>query len=153
MRRSTRRAEPQHRVLHGGSASGVDELLTADEMAPTRVRRLLRGWLEDLDWPTDATDDLVLAANEAVSNTVAHAYPGDGPGPVTVRAELIGAPDGARRVVVTVDDSGVWREPRPGRSRPWQGLRLMRAVSARMDLRGTAAGTHIKTISRPDRES
>jgi serine/threonine-protein kinase RsbW len=131
--------------------ASMRERFAAEPYAPARARRLLRGWLRRLGWPGDQVEDLVLATNEAVSNAVEHAYRDGQRGEVDVHAEPIGDPSGLHRVLVTVVDTGAWRDPLPGRQEPWRGLRLIRATVSAIDVRGTAAGTRLKMISRPVR--
>lgn len=125
------------------------ETLRADPGAPATARLLLRDWLAALGWPADEAGQLVLVVNETVTNAVQHAYPTGRAGAVGIRAEPISGPSGRRRVVLTVEDSGVWRDPRPGRNEPWRGLHLIRAVATSIEIRGSAVGTRVKVISKP----
>ncbi len=127
----------------------VHEVLTADAVAPSIVRRLFRGWLGELDWPSEETDDLLLAVSEAVSNVTDHAYPPGSVGEVIVGAECVTDGDGGRRVVVTVDDHGSWRPPPAWHENRRRGLPLMRACTESMEVQGTATGTQIRMTSRP----
>jgi anti-sigma regulatory factor (Ser/Thr protein kinase) len=130
--------------------SSLGEVLPTGLAAPRRARYLLRSWLDGLGWPAENADDLVLAVSEAVSNAVEHAYPAGRHGTVVLWADLLWGPNGTRRVLLTVTDHGAWHEPHPGDRRPRWGLRLIRAVTDRIDLRGSAAGTRLKAISRPE---
>jgi serine/threonine-protein kinase RsbW len=122
---------------------------------PARVRAELRRWLVAQAWPAAQTQDLVCAVNEAVTNSVEHAYPvvGFAGGVVTVSAELVEADDGGRRVQVRVADDGWWRPRDEPLARPEHfGLqlieRLMDEVSVRRGEIG-AAGTEIVMLSWP----
>ncbi|MTD59451.1 ATP-binding SpoIIE family protein phosphatase [Amycolatopsis pithecellobii] len=82
------------------------------------IRSAMRRWLSSAEIGGDMAADLVLAAGEACTNAVEHAY-GPAGGEVYLRMELN---DG--EVVITVRDNGRWRSPR-GRNRG-RGLTLMR---------------------------
>lgn len=127
----------------------LEETLRADPGAPASARLLLRDWLEALGCLADEAGQLVLAVSETVTNAVQHAYPTDQAGPVRIHAEPICGPSGRRRVVLTVADNGIWRDPHPGRNEPWRGLHLVRTMAASLEIRGSAAGTRVKVISRP----
>ncbi|MFC5948717.1 ATP-binding protein [Pseudonocardia lutea] len=108
------------------------------------IRSGLRRWLTLLEWPDDPALDIVLAVNEAVSNSVEHAFPpaGSPDGVVEVTAEVERV-DGGRRMRIQVRDTGRWL-PRPtpeayvNRRR---GLPMMSAVMAEVRIhRGGSAG-------------
>jgi anti-sigma regulatory factor (Ser/Thr protein kinase) len=52
------------------TGSALRQRLAVNTSAPSAARRLLREWLAALRWPVEGIDDLVLAANEAVSDAV-----------------------------------------------------------------------------------
>ncbi|WP_236795126.1 SpoIIE family protein phosphatase [Amycolatopsis sp. GM8] len=81
------------------------------------LRAAMRRWLASAGIGGELAGDLVLAAGEACTNTVEHAY-GPAGGDVQLRIEL-----GDGEVVVTVRDHGHWRAPR-GQNRG-RGLTLM----------------------------
>lgn len=110
--------EPLHVVLDGGLP------------ALRRARRALAAWLEQLDLDPDQVDNVLMAASEAVTNALEHAYPaatGAGPAdpaPVTFDAAL-GA-DGVLRV--GVGDRGRWRRPPVEPGDRGRGLQMMRVL-------------------------
>jgi serine/threonine-protein kinase RsbW len=119
----------------------------ADQRAPLWVRRRLRAWLDELGWPEDDRDDLVLATSEAVSNVVDHAYPPGHTGTAHVEARHIDGPRRTRRVIIRVRDNGRWRDPPDESENRRRGLPLMRALTAAMRLDTTSAGTCVELIS------
>jgi serine phosphatase RsbU (regulator of sigma subunit)/anti-sigma regulatory factor (Ser/Thr protein kinase) len=104
------------------------------------VRRALRRWLAG----TDATDAdvaaTVIAANEACSNAIEHAYA------LTEASFGLEAHRDEGAVQVTVRDSGSWREPR-GENRG-RGLSLMRATMDEVDVTPSARGTTVRLVRR-----
>ncbi|GGG19716.1 anti-sigma regulatory factor [Rhodococcoides trifolii] len=99
---------------------------TAD--AAGALRRRLSSWLESRALKAISVD-VVLAAYEAMANSVEHAFVGrSGPG----RMSLTAVHDGPV-LVVTIADTGTWLEhgPTPNRGR---GLRLAEAISDSVDV-------------------
>ena len=75
------------------------------------IRTQVRGWLAPLDLTEESKEDLVLAVNEAVSNSVEHAYLPPTPGD-TVELTFWTEADA---VCLEIVDHGAWRVP-SGRS-------------------------------------
>jgi serine/threonine-protein kinase RsbW len=130
-------------------SEAVRQVLPADAVAPSMVRRRLRRWLTDHRWPPAAVDDLLLAVSEAVSNAAEHAYPRGRAGHVEVAAHCVQPGDGARQVVVTVRDHGAWRPPPAWHENRRRGLPLMQACTAEMEIDGGPSGTLIRLVSKP----
>ncbi|MFL6119333.1 ATP-binding protein [Actinophytocola sp.] len=136
-------------------APTLDLVLAADWISPSVARDEVRAWLRAHGWSPAHTDDLVLAINEAVSNSIEHGYrigPHDPPREetVAVHAAIHRAPDGSRRADFTVRDHGSWLAPdESGSSTRGQGLRLMRACVEHLSVEGDADGTTVTLHSRP----
>jgi serine phosphatase RsbU (regulator of sigma subunit)/anti-sigma regulatory factor (Ser/Thr protein kinase) len=107
----------------------------ADVDVLASIRHVLRRWLPDRGAGADETYDIVVAAQEACTNAVEHAY-----GPAAARFELDASYD-AGTVVVEVRDHGQWRAPR-GRHRG-RGLPLMQALMDSVDVRRADSGTTV----------
>ncbi len=73
------------------------------------VRHAVQSWLTTLGCPGPDAEAVVFAVNEAVSNSVEHAYPALAVGRISV--ELMDRPgrDGRRHISVVVTDDGRWR--------------------------------------------
>ena len=97
------------------------------------VRVAARRWLAGVGAGPDDVGDLLTAIGEACSNAVEHAY-GPAQGTITVQIEREG-----EGVVVTVRDTGRWRDPR-GTNRG-RGIRLMEQTSDRVEIAPGPAGT------------
>ncbi|GLY53281.1 ATP-binding protein [Lentzea sp. NBRC 102530] len=110
----------------------------AHEVGPVRHR--LRTWLKDSGLTDDEASALVLAASEAINNSVEHAYPAGSDGTVDVRARV--EPDGSARVDVT--DRGQWRTPPPALTMRGRGLLLMRESVDEVELARRASGTTVR---------
>ena len=108
------------------------------------VRRALRRWLAAQRATEADVTATVIAANEACSNAIEHAYSlSESSFGVEARCE-------GDSVEVTVRDSGNWREPR-GDDRG-RGLPLMRATMDEVDLTPSARGTTVRLRRRLGRE-
>ena len=107
------------------------------ELAPVRAR--LRRWLTTAGAVPRLVDDLVLAANEAITNAIHHSGTRR---PVTVE---LAAVDGAVRIVVS--DFGHWSNemsnPDNGR-----GLLLMDALVEQFDVVRGEKGTTVTLVRR-----
>ena len=98
-------------------------------------------------------DDLVLAVNEAVSNSVEHGYlvtPDDidVPGSIRVEARLVPGLHHTRSAVFTVRDGGRWREPRRT-TRTAGTVWSSRSCVSELSIETTGLGTIVTMISRP----
>ena len=98
--------------------------LPADLIAMSVARHQLRRWLAGLSWPAGQLEDIVLAVNEAVTNTIEHAYL---EGMVEIHGGTEATPDGQRRVTIIVRDHGRWRQAPTDNEYRHRGIPLMRA--------------------------
>ncbi len=143
--------EPTRAVV----AQTLDLVLAADWISPSVARDRVRGWLRANGWSPAHTDDLVLAVNEAISNSIEHGYlidQDDPPRPETIEIDgvITRAPDGTRHAEITVRDSGSWQPPTEDvHSNRGQGIRLMRACVEHLTIDGTDTGTTVVLHSRP----
>ncbi|GAA3852471.1 hypothetical protein GCM10022243_17620 [Saccharothrix violaceirubra] len=106
------------------------------------VRAGLDAWLLAVGLSEDDRYDLVIAANEAMSNAAEHAYGPARAGVVRVRAEL--CPDGSLHVVVS--DDGVWRVPPIGLTDRGRGLLLMRENADEVHVERAPTGTTVELV-------
>lgn len=136
-------------------AQTLDLVLAADWISPSVARDRVRGWLRANRWSPAHTDDLVLAINEAVSNSIEHGYrigPDEAPRPETVEIHgtINRAANGSRQAELVVRDQGVWQPPTEDpRSTRGQGIRLMRACVEHLTIDGTDKGTTVVMHGRP----
>ena len=75
------------------------------------VRAIVQSFCESIPLASRDAAGMVLAASEAASNAIEHAYPGDPKGPVTVHCRLRGD-----EVEIRVSDAGAGFEYRTGDS-------------------------------------
>lgn len=115
------------------------------------TRRQIRAWLDDLDMHPDDMMNLQLAATEVVTNSIEHAYAGIAPQPIHV--EVVLQSDG--RLRCTVDDHGVWQEPKvaaPDDERQ-RGLALVSQISDELKVGHDGDGTQVRFMQRPRSEA
>jgi PAS domain S-box-containing protein len=102
-------------------------------------RHRLTEWLEDVSTPAAIAADIVLAVNEACTNSIEHAYIAGDQGKIRVEAEI-----GGSDIHVRVIDSGLWKTPPEDPGTRGRGLPLIKALSDRGVLDGTPRGTTIE---------
>jgi PAS domain S-box-containing protein len=121
---------------HPGSALVIETTAIPARLAD--IRHQLADWLLGVGVPDQLAADIVLVVNEALSNSAEHAYRGREPGTMCVEATLV---DG--HIQIQVIDSGSWKTPPADPGTRGRGLLLMRALSERLDVDGTAEGTTV----------
>lgn len=126
--------------------------LPAEPGAAGRSRRATGRWLAAVcgaDEPCDTVSDLVLAVNEAVSNSIEHAYRDDPSGTVVLHADAVRGREGAAlgcpgvRVTVRVTDRGAWREPATDPGHRGRGLSMIRACAEDVVVAAGSTGTTV----------
>ncbi|HVV21392.1 MAG TPA: ATP-binding protein [Pseudonocardiaceae bacterium] len=116
-----------------------DTPAVSDQLA--RLRQALAGWASHVGVPADIVADVILAADEAMSNVVSHAYAGR---PGTFDLHAVYTTDDIR---VTVRDHGRWRptardqDPLHGR-----GLLLIRALADGVTVDHGPDGTTVSMV-------
>jgi anti-sigma regulatory factor (Ser/Thr protein kinase) len=114
--------------------------------------RGVREWMEALAWPEPDLDDVVMAVNEACTNTVEHAYPPENRGYVELGGRLSEVADGGRYVIIVVRDWGRWRPAPATKGFRSHGLIViggcMRTVSIEHDDEGTVITMTSFTVPR-----
>ncbi len=139
-------------------------VLRAGGRSPAQARRVLSSWLARVcgrgTGPAhaaaavdDATEDLVFAVSEAVTNCVDHAYRSGEPGAIRLVGHLdddCDRDDGgaSREVTVAVSDEGAWCEPATEPGHRGRGLSMMRASVTAFDLVSGVGGTTVTLTQR-----
>jgi len=114
---------------------GLSIALPATAENSPRIRHALREYLTGLALGASAIADILLAAGEATSNAIEHAYHG-GEGEVSLYAYR--RPD---RLVIEVRDRGAWSiEKSDDRGR---GFGIMRALVDAVSIESTKSGTAV----------
>lgn len=107
------------------------------------LRRVLRSWLEDCIDDGDTVEDVVLAAGEALDNTVDHAFTADDPGRVTLTA--LCRPEA---LTVSVADGGRWQPRSTGPTYRGRGVDLILALTEASYSFPTGGGTVVTMVKR-----
>jgi anti-sigma regulatory factor (Ser/Thr protein kinase) len=107
----------------------------AVELSPTR--RALRQWLAAIGADSDWIDDVLIAASEACTNALEHAY-GPALGSVEVRAAFV-----EESLELVVSDCGAWKEPLD-RGNRGRGRKLMENLMDHAVIESGPAGTVVR---------
>jgi serine phosphatase RsbU (regulator of sigma subunit)/DNA-binding response OmpR family regulator/anti-sigma regulatory factor (Ser/Thr protein kinase) len=111
--------------------------LRAEPESIPEARHRLTSWLMDMGASPQKIFDIALAANEACTNAVEHAY-----GPERDASFKLVAESTPAAVVVRVSDLGGWRAPRG--SKRGHGLRVIAQLMDGLDVRRTTNGTTVE---------
>jgi len=110
------------------------------------MRRSLAHYLSQQGVDDDEGHAILLAVGEAAANAVEHAYLVE-PGLVWVRAECDG-----ETLVIDVNDAGRWK-PVERREERGRGIKLMRALMDRIEIRTMQAETNVRLTTRVGRRA
>jgi anti-anti-sigma factor len=126
--------------------------LPATAASLRRLRLLVDEWSAGLDLAPDLRRALQVAAGEALTNSIEHAYPrGGAPGGDTGAVEITGRLSQRGDLHVTVADAGTWRRPEPGPSLRGRGLAIMSRLMDRLQVTDDAGGTTVELTLRAAR--
>ncbi|GAA3234331.1 sigma-F factor regulator [Pseudonocardia petroleophila] len=128
----------------------VPDFVTEIPAEPARLstlRRDLETWLTELGVSDADIASIEIAAVEAATNSVEHAYPGGG-GSVRVEGQL----DGQGRVCMTITDGGRWRPAPPDPGHRGRGLMMMRGCMDTVEIDDSPEGTVLLLDRRVRRE-
>ena len=117
--------------------------LPADPTALAPLRRRLGRFLATAGASEDERFDITLSVSEAAMNAIEHAY-----GPADAEFELEGS-ESAGELIVTVRDTGSWREQRSGgKGERGRGLFIMRSLMDEVEVTPSARGTTVRLSRR-----
>ncbi|MFB8001056.1 SpoIIE family protein phosphatase [Nocardia sp. NPDC056000] len=119
----------------------LDVPATPSELS--RMRRELKSWLAAAAIPHDRAGDLIAAANEALSNSIEHAYLNGDSGRVELTAEC-----GLDAVTLIITDTGIWRPQPSDPGHRGRGIAMMRALTDELEIDHAGPGTRVRMISR-----
>ena len=103
------------------------------------IRTQIRGWLAPLGLTEESKEDLVLAVNEAASNSVEHAYLSPTPGDTV---ELTFWTE-AHAVCLEIVDHGAWRVSSGRSTVRGHGIEMMERLAASALVHYDARGTRV----------
>lgn len=112
--------------------------VAADLANVAGLRERLERWAGSHDIPGTRADDVLIAAQEAMTNAAQHAHPDGEPGTIAVTAEVDG-----QALTLTIADDGRWRH-RPARLGGGVGLALIRATADATIVDSGPQGTTIR---------
>jgi anti-sigma regulatory factor (Ser/Thr protein kinase) len=108
--------------------------LPAQPESITAARHRIRQLIEGFGVSALEVQTITLALSEVVTNSVVHAYPGNAPGPVDIRAWI-----DDDEVVLAVSDVGRGRSLFRGNS-DGMGLRIVRSLTSAVEVHRVAGG-------------
>ncbi|MGH3518139.1 MAG: ATP-binding protein [Haloechinothrix sp.] len=114
------------------------EVLAEPEQLPGLRERLFE-WLDTVACPVELSDRLVLAMNEAVTNSIVHAYQGRRRGAVRVHADV----ERDRSIRISVADDGRWQPAEPGAGIGGRGVLMMQECADRVFIDRSEQGTTV----------
>ena len=125
----------------------LDVLFSAESEQLASVRATLRGWLRSCDVSARTSQDVLVAAGEAIANAIEHGHrhlPG--------RQVRLRAVSTANQLRLTITDSGRWRTTPPGdRGLRGHGIALMRALMQQVTIEPGPTGTTVEMYVRINR--
>ena len=140
-------AEPGSRVRDGMTSEFAHRIWPADSRSLPAIRAEVHDWLGALSLDEDDEDDLVLAVNEAASNSIEHAYP---PGTLDGTVELTFWIED-RGICLQIVDHGTWRDPSRSDSSRGRGILLMQRLMTVAVIDYEGRGTRVRlSMSLPD---
>jgi anti-sigma regulatory factor (Ser/Thr protein kinase) len=108
------------------------------------VRNSLRNWLIRAEVDADQIHDVLIAAGEAVSNSIEHGHRESPEGVIRLRATV-----GAEVVRLAIVDSGTWKPPRSAAQRHrGRGIQLMQALMQDVTIDRETDGTTVHLTAR-----
>jgi len=131
----------KHEVGNVGARAPVKahNFWDADPVHLPRIRAQARHWLAPLALDEDTEQDLVLAVNEAASNSIEHAYTAADP---TNRVTVSFWTD-PHHLYIEVADRGRWRQPDTDPDHRGRGLLIMQQVVGSVSIHKDPDGTRI----------
>src|ERR1700739_560888 len=119
--------------------------VAAEGRSASRIREEFAEWLQQFfDLDPIRTSDLVLGINEALANAAEFAYLATDRDCARTMDLIARYHAGDARLTVTICDNGVWHMPAAVRDRArGRGIPLMRALSDRVTIETSTAGTRV----------
>ena len=130
-------------VIHRRPPSPLQIQVPATPDRLRDIRRQLSAWLQAAGASESLAADIVLAGNEACTNSAEHAYRGGDVGAMRVEAQLSGG-----EIILKIVDFGTWKPPSGDNPFRGRGIPLMRAVSDRVQLDQSESGTTVEMAFR-----
>jgi serine/threonine-protein kinase RsbW len=128
--------------------NGLLLAMAADPAGLSQTRERLRTWLHTAGWDTEDAEDVVLAANEALSNAIEHAHPPGTLAEITLAARTV-TRDLWRRAELVVTDTGRWRPPPVDDENRRRGIPIMRGCVQDLTIDTGPDGTRVTLLSHP----
>ncbi|MCB0942376.1 MAG: SpoIIE family protein phosphatase [Mycobacterium sp.] len=113
-----------------------------NHLAPSRAA--LREWLAAVGLDQDKAQEVLVAAGEAVTNSIEHGHRDGQDGTITLQARTVDD-----RLQVTITDTGSWKpEQAESNSHRGRGIAIMRAFMEDVSILPDTAGTTVRMATR-----
>jgi anti-sigma regulatory factor (Ser/Thr protein kinase) len=121
----------------------LEVTIPADPLHLAPARAALREWLNSAGIDHEQAQDVLVAAGEAVTNSIEHGYRhGDG-GTITLQA--ISEVDQLR---LTIIDTGSWKPKQTGYTHRGKGIQIMQALMEDVSILNDTTGTVVHLTTR-----
>ncbi|GAB3586860.1 SpoIIE family protein phosphatase [Amycolatopsis endophytica] len=113
--------------------------LPAEPSSLVDMRRELRRWLAESNVPDEPAADVILAVDEACTNSIEHGYAGRPDGLLTLTAAV-----GEDGLEIVITDDGTWRTPPSDPGIRGRGVGLMRALMTEVEISPGDDGSRVR---------
>jgi anti-sigma regulatory factor (Ser/Thr protein kinase) len=121
----------------------LEVTIPADPLHLAPARQALREWLIAAGIDQDQAQDVLVAAGEAVTNSIEHGYRHSDGGTITLHA--ISEVDQLR---LTIVDTGSWKPKQTGYSHRGKGIQIMQALMEDVSILRDTTGTVVHLATR-----
>ncbi|WP_319432467.1 SpoIIE family protein phosphatase [Mycobacterium sp. RTGN5] len=121
----------------------LEVTIPADPLHLAPARAALREWLISAGIDQDQAQDVLVAAGEAVTNSIEHGYRHTEGGTITLQA--ISEVDQLR---LTIVDTGSWKPKQTGYSHRGKGIQIMQALMEDVSILQDTTGTIVQMATR-----
>ncbi len=121
----------------------LEVTIPADPLHLAPARQALRDWLNAAGIDRDQAQDVLVAAGEAVTNSIEHGYRHSDGGTITLHAT-----SEVDQLRLTIIDTGSWKPKQTGYSHRGKGIQIMQALMEDVSILRDTTGTIVHLATR-----